>query len=133
MYPRTKYGMTEEDLARILDASKPTPLMYLTGGIPMSGSQQERANAAWAELGLKMGFDSTTVQPIPGKGNRFFSAIPSETEQSRKERVSHENKEVRQRTILQLTEEITERQEKLRKIVLDDEIESYNERASKEE
>jgi hypothetical protein len=126
MYPRTNYEMSEEDLNKVLDACKPTPVMYIGGGIPIGGSQQKNANRAWEELGRKMGFDSTTVQPIPSKGNRFFSAVPLETEQARQERASRENEEARKRMILQLTEEIEERKEKLRGITLDDEIESYN-------
>jgi hypothetical protein len=116
MYPRTNYVMSEEDLGRILDASKPTPLMFLSGGVPMGGSQQENANAAWAKLGCKMGFDSTTVQPIPGKGNRFFSAIPSETVQSRDERMAREHEEARRRMIVQLTKDIADMKEQLRVI-----------------
>jgi hypothetical protein len=68
--------MSEEDLQRILDASRPTPVMYLSGGIPMGPTQQENANRAWEALGDKMGFQYMSVRPVPGKGDRFFTAEP---------------------------------------------------------
>jgi len=43
--------------------------------MPLFSSPQENANAAWRELGKRMGFDYLTVEPN-GRGNRFFSAIP---------------------------------------------------------
>jgi len=53
----------------------PADLDYLkraaVAGHP-SGTQA-RANAAWAVLGLKLGFEFTTVEPT-GEGERFFSA-----------------------------------------------------------
>ena len=68
------FEMTEDDLAVLLDASKPTPVMYLSGGIPMYDSPQENANRAWGDLGRKMGFDAMSVEPAPGRGLRFFLA-----------------------------------------------------------
>lgn len=70
------FEMSEDDLRELLDACKPTPVMFLSGGTPMGPSQQENANAAWARLGKKMGFDAMTVVPIAGKGDRFFTAWP---------------------------------------------------------
>ena len=90
MYPRKKYEMTQEDLDKILDACKPVPMIMLHLGMP--NSQQERANGAWAELGSRMGFDSMTVEPT-GEGDRFFTAVPSETKQQRKEREAREKEE----------------------------------------
>ena len=83
MYPRVEYEMSERDLEKIMDACKPVPLIMLNIGMPRS--QQENANDAWAELGKKLGFDPMTVQPINGKGNRFFTAVPSETETQKQE------------------------------------------------
>lgn len=111
MYPRTEYEMTEGDLKAILDACKPVPVMMIGGTTP--SSTQENANRAWAGLGERMGFDSTTVQPIAGKGNRFFTAVPSETEVVRKERLAREAEEKRQREIARLSGEIAERQRQL--------------------
>lgn len=111
MYPRTEYEMTEADLKELLEACKSQPVMMVGGYSP--ASPQENANRAWAGLGKKMGFDSTTVQPISGKGNRFFTAVPSETEEARTERMAREAEEARQKEIARLKSEITERQEKL--------------------
>ena len=103
MYPRTNYEMTQEDLDTLLNAMKPVP--YIVVGDIAPRSQQENANAAWAKLGGKMGFDSDTVKPT-GRGDRFFSAIPSETELHRKERLERETEESRQQEITDLSEKI---------------------------
>lgn len=83
IYPRISYEMTQAQLDKIIDACKPTPAMWLSGGRPMGLSPQENANTAWARLGEEMGFDYMTVQPDHGKGDRFFTAIPSETTEQR--------------------------------------------------
>lgn len=111
MYPRTNYEMTQADMDRILNACKAVPYIVVGGHAPRS--QQENANAAWAELGTRMGFDHMTVQPISGKGNRFFSAVPSENETQRKERQAREAEEKRQQEIVRLKAEIEERRQKL--------------------
>lgn len=71
------FEMTEEQLREIMDACKPTPVMYLPGGKPMFQSPQENANYAWEKLGKELGFDYMTVKPSE-KGDRFFSAEPKE-------------------------------------------------------
>lgn len=111
MYPRTNYEMTEEDLKTILEACKPVPaiMLHICGG---PRSPQENANDAWAALGKKMGFDYMTVQPS-NKGNRFFTAVPSETELQRNERLETQAEANRQREIETLRAEISERQTKL--------------------
>jgi hypothetical protein len=93
MYPRVEYEMSEKDLKEILSACKPTPVIYGSSGINLGGSPQQNANFAWAKLGKKMGFDYMSVRPIQGKGNRFFSAIPSETESQKKEREAKEKED----------------------------------------
>jgi hypothetical protein len=118
MYPRTEYEMTPDDLSALYEAFKPVPYIVIGGHAPRS--QQENANAAWAALGKRMGFDGSTVRPISGKGNRFFSAIPSENETQRAERVAREQEAQRQREIAQLQSEIDERQERLRKLCFSD-------------
>ena len=117
MYPRTNYEMTEEDLKEILDACKPVPMIMLQCGNP--SSPQENANRAWRQLGEKMGFDSDTVQPIAGKGNRFFSAVPSETKTQKEERLKKEKEDARIAEIKKLEFEINERQAKLDKLRID--------------
>jgi hypothetical protein len=111
MYPRTNYEMTEEDLQIILDACKLTPVMMI--GSYTGSSPQENANRAWRSLGEKMGFEWDSVQPIDGKGMRFFTAIPSETPEARIEREKCEEEAAKLAEIKKLEEEIEERQEKL--------------------
>lgn len=72
---RRDYEMTEQDLARLLDACKPVP--YLVAGGMGPTSPQENANRAWADLGRRMGFDWRTVQPAACKGDRHFTAEPT--------------------------------------------------------
>lgn len=71
----TEFEMSEEQLTTLLDACKPTPRMYLEGGEPMCGTPQENANRAWAALGEELGFKPMTVNPVAGKGQRFFTAV----------------------------------------------------------
>lgn len=111
MYPRTEYEMTQEDLDTLLDSMKPVPIIMLQCGNPPS--QQENANRAWAALDKKMGFDSDTVRPSSGRGDRFFTAVPSETESQRAERLTREAEEKRQKDMAALTAEIQERSQKL--------------------
>jgi nitrogen regulatory protein PII len=111
MYPRTEYEMSEADLEAIMNAIAPVPYIMVGGYAPRS--QQERANSAWDALGQKMGFAHMTVRPIEGKGKRFFTAIPSETETARDERLAKEAEEKRQGEIARLTAEIAEREQQL--------------------
>ena len=83
---RIDYEMTESDLATLLEAMKPVPYMII-GGPPRS--VQENANDARAAQGKRMSFDPMTVQPN-GRGDRFFSAESSETEEERTARIAHE-------------------------------------------
>ena len=69
---RKEFEMTEMELKRILDASKPVPYLVFGGREPMS--PQERANMTWESLGKKYRFDYMTVRPLSGKGQRFFTA-----------------------------------------------------------
>ena len=111
MYPRTEYEMTEADRETLLAAMKVVPYMIIDGHAPRS--QQDNANDAWAVLGLKMGFDAMTVRPISGKGDRWFSAVPSETESAKAERLAREAAAKWLAEIDQLTKEIAERQTRL--------------------
>ena len=70
----TNFEMTQAQLDEILDACKPTPVMYLSGGKPMFNTAYENAMYAWEKLGLELGFKHLTVNPN-GKGDRFFSAV----------------------------------------------------------
>lgn len=68
----TEFEMTESDLLDLMNASKPTMAVALHCGPP--ASPQEMANAAWARLGEKMGFDPMTVKPSRHGQPRFFYA-----------------------------------------------------------
>ncbi len=103
MYPRTEYEMTQEDLDKILDAIKNTaPLIMIGGTVPPN--RQEVTNAAWAELGKRMGFDYMTVRPSAG-GDRFFSAVPSETPEQATARRAREAEEAKAKRRLELEEQ----------------------------
>jgi len=69
---RKQFEMTEADLEELMRACKPVPYI-----MPQCGpirTPQENANSAWTNLGNKMGFIGSTVEPISGKGTRFFTA-----------------------------------------------------------
>ncbi len=100
MYPRTNYEMTEADLDALLKACDPVPYMIVGGMEP--SSPQENANRAWAALGAKMGFDSMSVEPISGKGMRFFTAVPTENEAQKVARLANEAAAKRAQDILDL-------------------------------
>lgn len=106
MYPRVNYEMTEDDLKELLESCKPVPYMVMGGSAP--SSPQENANRAWARLGSKMGFDHMTVQPIPGRGQRFFTAVPTETEDQGKEREKKEFDENKTRNIQAIKQKIAD-------------------------
>lgn len=110
MNPRVEYEMTETDLETILAACKPVP--YLVVGNREPSSPQENANMAWASLGTKMGFDSMTVRPSD-KGQRFFSAVPSETEAQQVDRCAREANEKRIADIARVKTEIAEKTNEL--------------------
>lgn len=115
MYPRTNYEMTEADLEKILEAYKPTPCIMIGGYVPPS--PQENANHAWAELGKRMGFDPMTVEPIDGKGQRFFSAVLAENETQRAERLERQKRELREAEIKGLRIKMAEAQKRLDELI----------------
>ena len=88
-------------------------------------SPQENANNAWARLGEELGFDSMTVRPIQGKGQRFFTAVPSETEEAREERLAGEAEEKRGADISKLEAEIDDRRVLLKELAREDAEEAH--------
>lgn len=111
MYPRTNYQMSEADLKSLLESCKPVP--YLVVGGHATSSPQENANRAWAELGKRMGFDSDTVQPLEGKSAMHFSAVPTENETQRAERMELESIEAKRANIERLEKEVEEAKSRL--------------------
>jgi hypothetical protein len=71
---RKEFELTEEQFNSLLDASKPVPAMFLSGGTPMFGTPQGNANLAWQTLAKILGFIWDTVEPS-SKGERFFTAL----------------------------------------------------------
>ncbi|MFA5377819.1 MAG: hypothetical protein WC455_18860 [Dehalococcoidia bacterium] len=59
---RKEYKMTQAQLDTLLDMCKPVPYMVFGGREPPS--PQDNANAAWCALGMELGFDGMTVQPV---------------------------------------------------------------------
>lgn len=53
---RKEFELSRKDLDIILDASEPTPVMFLSGGQLVSGPPQKNANRAWEKIGKKYGF-----------------------------------------------------------------------------
>ena len=74
---RKEFRLTPEQKAKILEASKPVPAMFLSGGIPMAGTPQENANRAWRFLGEELGFDYMSVMPS-NRGDDYFTAVTKE-------------------------------------------------------
>lgn len=72
---RREYEMTEEQLERLLQASRPMPYIIVGGRAPLSA--QEVANMTWRSLGDELGFEYMTVEPVPGKSQHFFTAEPT--------------------------------------------------------
>ena len=60
------YKLTKKEMAQIVKINKKggDPLMYLSGGIPMGRSLQEKINDFWKDLGKKKCFDWKTIKPI---------------------------------------------------------------------
>lgn len=111
MYPRTEFEMTQEDCDELLAHMKPVPMimLHISGG----PTAQDNANLAWQNLGKKMGFVWDSVQPIAGKGMRFFTAIPSETDEARKEREAREDEEKKRAEVKRLEAVVAEAKAKL--------------------
>jgi len=116
MMPCTNYEMTEADLQALLAAFQPTPVMMI-GGYDTGSSKQENANAAWARLGSKMGFDHMTVRPVSGKGQRFFTAVPNESAETIAERTQHQALERKAALVATLEAEIAERTKRLADLI----------------
>ena len=109
-YPRRRFEMTENDMLKIVDASKPVTYIVV-GGRPPS-TPQENANRAWQDLGERMGFDFMTVAPT-GEGNRIFTAVPTEPEADRLLRVERERREGIVAHIAQMEQDIKTLEEKI--------------------
>lgn len=79
MSKRREFELSHEQLIALKELSR-QPYIVVNGMPPTHAHPQARVNAAWAALGRKMGFDHPSVQPVPGKAERFFTAIEIEVE-----------------------------------------------------
>ena len=70
---KQKFTITKEQFEKIVAINKEggDPVMYLSGGIPMGRSLQEKINDFWDELGKEMGFDWHTIEIIDN--NNFYA------------------------------------------------------------
>ncbi len=114
MYPRTDYEMSEGQLEKLLNACQPVAVMKIGNYSP--SSPQENANRAWQQLGKEMGFEHMTVKPSRARGQRFFTAIPSETSKQRQEREEKEAQVKRAKRIETLRDEIDTRRTELQEL-----------------
>lgn len=72
---RQEFEMTQEEMDNIIAINKGggDPVMFLSGGVPMGSSLQEKINQYWDILGAKYGFKPMTVEGS-SKGKLFFIA-----------------------------------------------------------
>ena len=69
---RKQFELSDDQFDTLVEECKPVRYMVF-GGMPPS-SPQENANRAWCALGREMGFDGMTVEPVPGSGDKVFTA-----------------------------------------------------------
>ena len=70
-----EYEITQAELDSVLEASKPTPVMYLSGGQRMFDSPQANANRAWQKIAKRLNVELMTIRPSP-RGELWITAEP---------------------------------------------------------
>ena len=78
---RRTFELSDDDLALLADASRPQPLMLITRWErehqTLRETVQDRVNAAWAEIGERLGFDFMGgVEPVDSTF-RKIRAVPT--------------------------------------------------------
>lgn len=76
MPKRERYHLSAAQMERLLEASKPSPMIMLQCGNPMS--PQEKSNLVWISLGKEMGFQAMTVKPDGSGDAHAFTALTVE-------------------------------------------------------
>lgn len=73
---KQEFAIAQEDIDKIISINKEggDPVMFLSGGISMGRTLQEKVNDFWKDLGKRMGFDWSTVSP--GYDKHHFMAEP---------------------------------------------------------
>lgn len=75
-------GQTDYDeLLRVINDARNTPLIMLQTGMPRS--PQQAANDAWCALGRRMGFEGMSVQPVSGSILSFTAEEKAKEEESK--------------------------------------------------
>ena len=75
---RQTYRMEQSDMDAILEIARhPSPVMFLSGGVPMGPSTQERANAVWKAMADRLGFVWDTAEDAGTGDPRDFTASAS--------------------------------------------------------
>jgi DNA-binding XRE family transcriptional regulator len=79
-----EFEMTQEEMDNIIAINKGggDPVMFLSGGVPMGSSLQEKINQYWVILGNKYGFKPMTAKGS-SKGKLFFLAEPAPIDTTR--------------------------------------------------
>ena len=75
---KQEFEMTQEEMDNIIAINRGggDPVMFLSGGIPMGQSLQEKINQYWGILGKKYGFEPLTAEGS-SRGKLFFRAEPA--------------------------------------------------------
>lgn len=76
---RKEFCMSDEQLAKLLDACKPVICIGNAQVGCFGGNAQENANRAWGALGRELGFDYMSVRPVQGKDYKHFTADATES------------------------------------------------------
>lgn len=79
---KQEYELTQEQLDRLIEASKPVPYLIF-GGIALT-NPQEYANIAWAEIAEYHKVQIYSITPSP-KGIKFFTATPIDVDKKNNE------------------------------------------------
>ncbi len=74
---KQEFQMTREEMDTIISINKGggDPVMFVSGGIPIGSSLQEKINRYWETLAQKYSFKKMTVEGS-AKGELFFLAEP---------------------------------------------------------
>jgi len=72
MAERRRFALTDEQVARLKEASQPVMYIIVNGRAP--SSPQERACDVWRQLGDELGFVWDTARPVRGECEHVFEA-----------------------------------------------------------
>ena len=73
---RKEYEMSQEQLNKLKEASKPVMYIIIDGKPPRSPA--DNACDVWRQLGMEMNFEWDSAEPIKDKSQLYFTANPKE-------------------------------------------------------